>query len=73
MHTVQVVKKFLRRDTAEPFSEPVPADYPGYLDCIERPMDLGTVLANLQDEQYASLGMIQFEQHTIGRVINRNL
>lgn len=55
---VQVLKKFLRRDSAAPFSEPVPLDYPGYLDAIERPMDLGNVLANLQEDQYSSLGVL---------------
>ncbi len=52
----QVVKKFLRRPAAGPFSEPVPGDVPGYHDVIEHPMDLGTVAANLHDGSYSSLG-----------------
>lgn len=51
-----MLKKFLRRPGAEPFAEPVPADVPGYHDVIEHPMDLGSVLANLQDGAYSSLG-----------------
>jgi Bromodomain len=54
---VQVLKKFLRRDSAQPFSEPVPLDLvPGYAEAISRPMDLGTVLATLQHDQYPTLG-----------------
>lgn len=52
----QVVKRFLRRPAAEPFSEPVPADVEGYHDVIAHPMDLGTVAANLHDGSYSSLG-----------------
>lgn len=53
----QVLKKFLRRESAQPFAEPVPLDLaPGYADAIARPMDLGTVLAALQADRYSSLG-----------------
>jgi Bromodomain len=56
-HAPQVLKKFLRRDSAAPFAEPVPLDLvPGYAEAIARPADLGTVLATLQREQYATLG-----------------
>jgi Bromodomain len=52
-----MLKKFLRRESAAPFAEPVPLDLvPGYAEAIARPADLGTVLATLQREQYATLG-----------------
>ena len=56
-HAAQVLKKFLRRESAAPFAEPVPPELvPGYAEAIARPSDLGTVLATLQREQYPTLG-----------------
>lgn len=52
-----MLRKFLRRESAAPFAEPVPLDLvPGYAEAIVRPADLGTVLATLQREQYPTLG-----------------
>ncbi|GAB0497776.1 hypothetical protein MMPV_009113 [Pyropia vietnamensis] len=56
----RVIKDMLRIKDASSFSKPItsiwtPEQLPGYLDIVKRPMDLGTVLQNLQDGVYHTL------------------
>lgn len=56
----RVIKDMLRIKDASSFSKPItsiwsPDQLPGYLDIVKRPMDLGTVLQNLQDGVYHTL------------------
>ncbi|KAI9203515.1 Bromodomain-containing protein [Polychytrium aggregatum] len=48
------IKKLLRHAFSVSFAQPVPKDTPGYYALIKRPMDLGTLLANLRSGQYAT-------------------
>ena len=45
------------RSFGKPFAEPVPPDTPGYAKVIRKPMDLGTIAANLEAGSYQTLGM----------------
>lgn len=55
----RVVKEMLEDDQCYSFSKPVTelwdiSELPGYFDKVKKPMDLGTCLENLQNEQFKS-------------------
>ena len=53
----RVLKGVAKTSTGRHFAKPVPAEaIPGYLDVIQKPMDIGTVVLNLRQGKYASLG-----------------